>query len=260
MPPPSTPPTRWQAVSAREQARLIVINARHGDAIRRPLLSSAAAQLPRIAPCPVIVIPDEVTATVDDAGSAGRATGRLERPGPGPDRERAAMAVERLRVGDDRNRLLAFHRAWSRTGSGAASSAPSWRRSPEHCSRASCSPSQSIPQANPPGAAEAIWAIPGSVLALLASYLYGARSDRARGSSGTERRRARSPLQCRRSPQGRLGGAGCRGREWSHSPIPRGTAAHHHGRMTVHPTNDARPGTLRPEATDALDMRPAPRS
>ena len=56
------------AVSAREQARLIVINARHGDAIHRPLLSSAATHLPRIAPCPVIVIPDEVTAMVDGAG------------------------------------------------------------------------------------------------------------------------------------------------------------------------------------------------
>lgn len=41
-------------------------------------------------------------------------------------------------------------------------------------------PQPGIPQANPPGAAEAIWAIPGSILALLASYLRGARSDRAR--------------------------------------------------------------------------------
>jgi uncharacterized membrane protein YeaQ/YmgE (transglycosylase-associated protein family) len=40
-------------------------------------------------------------------------------------------------------------------------------------------PQPGIPRANPPGAAEAIWAIPGSVLALFASYLYGARADKA---------------------------------------------------------------------------------
>jgi hypothetical protein len=34
---------------------------------------------------------------------------------------------------------------------------------------------------NPPGLDEAIWAIPGSVAALAASYLYGARRDRAAG-------------------------------------------------------------------------------
>jgi hypothetical protein len=42
-------------------------------------------------------------------------------------------------------------------------------------------PQPGIPRTNPPGAAEAIWAIPGSAFALLASYLYGARRDRARG-------------------------------------------------------------------------------
>jgi hypothetical protein len=42
-------------------------------------------------------------------------------------------------------------------------------------------PQPGIPRANPPGAAEAIWAIPGSAFALLASYVYGARRDRARG-------------------------------------------------------------------------------
>jgi hypothetical protein len=38
-----------------------------------------------------------------------------------------------------------------------------------------------IPRATPPGAAEAIWAIPGAAFALFASYLYGARRDRAQG-------------------------------------------------------------------------------
>jgi hypothetical protein len=41
-------------------------------------------------------------------------------------------------------------------------------------------PQREILRANPPGAAEAIWAIPGSAHALLASYLYGARRDQAR--------------------------------------------------------------------------------
>jgi hypothetical protein len=42
-------------------------------------------------------------------------------------------------------------------------------------------PQPEIPRDNPPRAAEAIWAIPGSAFALLASYLYGARKDRACG-------------------------------------------------------------------------------
>lgn len=54
-----------QAVSAREQARLIVI----GDGLRFPLASSVATQLPRLAACPVIVIREEAIATVDDAGA-----------------------------------------------------------------------------------------------------------------------------------------------------------------------------------------------
>jgi nucleotide-binding universal stress UspA family protein len=58
-----------QAVSARERARLIVIGAGHGDGVRFPLPSSVATQLPRLAPCPVVVIPDEATAMVDDAGA-----------------------------------------------------------------------------------------------------------------------------------------------------------------------------------------------
>ena len=42
-------------------------------------------------------------------------------------------------------------------------------------------PEPGIPLDNPPGAAEATWAIPGSIAALAASYWYGARRDRARG-------------------------------------------------------------------------------
>lgn len=42
-------------------------------------------------------------------------------------------------------------------------------------------PEPGVSSENPPGLAEAIWAIPGSVAALVASYLYGARRDSARG-------------------------------------------------------------------------------
>jgi hypothetical protein len=42
-------------------------------------------------------------------------------------------------------------------------------------------PEPGNPRANPPGVAEALWAIPGSIAALAASYLCGARKDRARG-------------------------------------------------------------------------------
>lgn len=37
------------------------------------------------------------------------------------------------------------------------------------------------PYSNPPGIGEALWAIPGSLLALAASYLYGGRRDSVRG-------------------------------------------------------------------------------
>jgi len=42
-------------------------------------------------------------------------------------------------------------------------------------------PRPGIPTANPPGAAEALWAIPGGGLGLVLSYLYGAWRDRANG-------------------------------------------------------------------------------
>jgi hypothetical protein len=40
-------------------------------------------------------------------------------------------------------------------------------------------PSPGIPPHNPPGITEALWPIPGSLLALLALYVYGARRERA---------------------------------------------------------------------------------
>ena len=42
-------------------------------------------------------------------------------------------------------------------------------------------PSPGIPTANPPGVQAALWAIPGSIGALVAAYFYGARKDRAPG-------------------------------------------------------------------------------
>jgi uncharacterized membrane protein YeaQ/YmgE (transglycosylase-associated protein family) len=44
-------------------------------------------------------------------------------------------------------------------------------------------PTPGIPTANPPGLAEALYAIPGSVLALVASYVYG---DRTTGSDASQ--------------------------------------------------------------------------
>ena len=36
-------------------------------------------------------------------------------------------------------------------------------------------PTPGLPDANPPGVGEALWAVPGSILALAACYAYGAR-------------------------------------------------------------------------------------
>jgi uncharacterized membrane protein YeaQ/YmgE (transglycosylase-associated protein family) len=41
-------------------------------------------------------------------------------------------------------------------------------------------PSSGVPPHNPPGLTEALWPIPGSIVALLSTYLYGARLERAR--------------------------------------------------------------------------------
>lgn len=39
-------------------------------------------------------------------------------------------------------------------------------------------PDPGVPRANPPGVEEALWALPGSVAALVASYVYGAKHER----------------------------------------------------------------------------------
>ena len=42
-------------------------------------------------------------------------------------------------------------------------------------------PEPGIPASNPPGTGAALWAMPGSLIALLLSYLYGGRQDRSKG-------------------------------------------------------------------------------
>ena len=42
-------------------------------------------------------------------------------------------------------------------------------------------PTPGIPSDNPPGVVQALWAIPGTLAALAASYAYGARLDQRRG-------------------------------------------------------------------------------
>jgi hypothetical protein len=44
-----------------------------------------------------------------------------------------------------------------------------------------CLPSPGVPTENPPGLLEALWAIPGSLGGLVASYAYGARKDKTDG-------------------------------------------------------------------------------
>jgi nucleotide-binding universal stress UspA family protein len=56
-----------QAISASEDARMVVIG---GDGARFPLGSSLAAQLPRLARCPVIVVPGGAIANLDDVPEA----------------------------------------------------------------------------------------------------------------------------------------------------------------------------------------------
>ena len=75
-----------------------------------------------------------------------------------------------------------FAGAWFPTASGAASSAHSWRALARRA-RASgyALPTPGIPVDNPPGWSEALWPVPGSLLALTASYFYGARLERLAG-------------------------------------------------------------------------------
>ena len=40
-------------------------------------------------------------------------------------------------------------------------------------------PTPGVPAANPPGVMQAVWALPGSVAALVASYVWGARRERS---------------------------------------------------------------------------------
>ena len=42
-------------------------------------------------------------------------------------------------------------------------------------------PEPGVPASNPPVTGAAVWAMPGSLLALLVSYLYGVRRDRSKG-------------------------------------------------------------------------------
>jgi hypothetical protein len=42
-------------------------------------------------------------------------------------------------------------------------------------------PAPGVPLDNPPGIVEALWPIPGALLALVGSYVYGARHDRVAG-------------------------------------------------------------------------------
>jgi hypothetical protein len=48
-------------------------------------------------------------------------------------------------------------------------------------------PEPGIPPHNPPGLAEALWPIPGSVAALLATYFYGAHRERSEATMGSRR-------------------------------------------------------------------------
>jgi nucleotide-binding universal stress UspA family protein len=86
-----------QAVAARASARLIVIAADHGHNLRHPLSGSVAGQLPRLAPCPVIVLPEGATGTLDAAGETdARRPRRTGRPPRAEARTRPPVAVERL--------------------------------------------------------------------------------------------------------------------------------------------------------------------
>lgn len=58
------------AIAASEDARLIVIGDGHGDGMRFPFSGSVASQLPRLAPCPVIVVPEGARAILGEAGEA----------------------------------------------------------------------------------------------------------------------------------------------------------------------------------------------
>jgi uncharacterized membrane protein YeaQ/YmgE (transglycosylase-associated protein family) len=82
-------------------------------------------------------------------------------------------------MGDGRHRLLAFHGIRARPVLGGIIGAFLAALAGALVS-GFVLPEPGIGTANPPGAAEAIWAIPGAVFALIASYLYeGAGTRRA---------------------------------------------------------------------------------
>jgi nucleotide-binding universal stress UspA family protein len=60
-----------QAIALHENARLITIAAGHADGDRLPLFGSVAAQLQRLATCPVIVVPEGATGSLGEAGEPG---------------------------------------------------------------------------------------------------------------------------------------------------------------------------------------------
>jgi nucleotide-binding universal stress UspA family protein len=62
------PAVTIRATVDREQARLIVIAAHHADGDRFTPAGSLATRLPGLTGRPVIVIPDEATATLDETG------------------------------------------------------------------------------------------------------------------------------------------------------------------------------------------------
>jgi nucleotide-binding universal stress UspA family protein len=64
------PAVTLQPTVVREQARLIVAAARHGGDGALAPSGSVAARLTRLSPCPVIAIPEGVTATLDRSGAA----------------------------------------------------------------------------------------------------------------------------------------------------------------------------------------------
>jgi nucleotide-binding universal stress UspA family protein len=81
------PALTLQATVAREHARLVVIAAGRGDGGRFTPLGSVATRLPQLTRRPVIVIPEDATASLDQTGEAiarqaaqGAAGSRSDRP------------------------------------------------------------------------------------------------------------------------------------------------------------------------------------
>ena len=85
------------------------------------------------------------------------------------------------RMGDDGNRASGTSRSSCRTASGAESWAPSW---PPSCSAALFGflvNGATVPGQNDTELIQAVIAIPGALIGLSLSYLWGARMDREHG-------------------------------------------------------------------------------